>query len=259
MPELPDVEVFRKTINEEAVGKTISDYTIHEKDLMESSRQKLNGIKDHNITSTLRRGKYCFLEIKDFDWLVLHFGMTGTVTYYEDDEEEPEYSAFSFHFKGTGHLSVISKRKLGKIEACKSPEEFAEENDIGKDALELSRDEFLGLLDKKRGGIKGALMDQSLLSGIGNIYSDEILFQARLHPKMDLSEIEEKKRKELYKKMNEVLKKAIEVQADPSQLPKNYLIPVRNEGESCPNCKGEIKKIKISGRGCYICPSCQEK
>ncbi len=259
MPELPDVEVFRKIIDKKAVGKSISDYTIHEKDLVNSSRQKLDGIKDHKLAFTMRRGKYCFLEVKDFDWLVLHFGMTGSVSYYEDDEEEPEYSAFSFHFKDNGHLSVITKRKLGKIEVCDSPDEFAEKNNIGKDALELTMEEFLELLDKKRGGIKGALMDQSLLSGIGNIYSDEILFQVRLHPKKDLSKIDEKKRKELYTKMNEVLKKAIEVQADPSKLPKNYLIPVRNKGESCPYCKGEVKKIKISGRGCYICPSCQKK
>jgi len=259
MPELPDVEVFRKTIDDKTIGKSINDYTIHVKDLVGSSRQKLNKIRGHKINSTQRRGKYCFLEIEDFDWLVLHFGMTGSVSYYEDDEEEPEYSAFSFQFKDKGHLSVISKRKLGKIEACKSPDAFAEENDIGTDALELSQDEFLELLDKKRGGIKGALMDQSLLSGIGNIYSDEILIQARLHPKMNLSKIDEKKRKELYTKMNEVLKKAIEVQADPSKLPKNYLIPVRNEGDSCPYCEGKVKKIKISGRGCYICPSCQKK
>ncbi|MFW5644636.1 MAG: Fpg/Nei family DNA glycosylase [Bacteroidota bacterium] len=259
MPELPDVEVFRRTIDDKAVGKTISDYTIHVRDLVGSSRQKLNEIRDHKINSTRRRGKYCFLEIKDFNWFVLHFGMTGTVSYYEKDDEEPEYSAFSFHFKGKGHLSILTKRKLGKIEICESPDGFAEENDIGKDALELSEDEFLKLLDKKRGGIKGALMDQSLLSGIGNIYSDEILFQSRLHPKKDLSKIDEKKRRELFRNMNEALTKAIEVHADPDKLPENYLLPVRDEGESCPYCKREVKKIKVSGRGCYICPSCQKK
>ena len=259
MPELPDVEVFRKTIDKKAIGKSINDYTIHEKDLVNSSRQKLDRMKDNKLLSTVRRGKYCFLEVKDFDWLVLHFGMTGSVSYYEDEEKEPEYSAFSLHFKDKGHLSVITKRKLGKIEVCNSPDGFAEENEIGKDALELSEDEFLKLLDKKRGGIKGALMDQSLLSGIGNIYSDEILFQSKLHPKKDLSKIDENKRKELFRKMNEVLKKAIEVQADPGKLPKNYLLPVRDEGESCPFCEGKVQKIKVSGRGCYICPSCQKK
>ncbi|MFW5821570.1 MAG: DNA-formamidopyrimidine glycosylase family protein, partial [Bacteroidota bacterium] len=222
------------------------------------SRRKLNDMKNHKINSTLRRGKYCFMEIKELNWLVLHFGMTGTVSYYEEDDDELEYAAFTFHLK-KGHLSVISKRKLGKIEVCDSPEDFAKENKIGKDALELSQDEFLELLAKKRGGIKSALMDQSLLSGIGNIYSDEILFQSHLHPKKDIADIDEEKRRELYKKMKEVLKKAIDAEADPGKFPKNFLIPVRSEGEKCPYCEGEVKKIKISGRGCYYCPSCQIK
>ncbi len=258
MPELPDVEVFRKTIEKNSVGKTIDDYTLHKKELLENSKRKLNEIIGKKIESTLRRGKYCFIELGNSGWLALHFGMTGTVSFFKEEEEEPEYSAFSLHFKN-GNLSIISKRKLGKIEICDSPDDFAEENDIGKDALELNQNEFLDLMKQKRGGVKSALMDQSLFSGIGNIYSDEILFQSRFHPKADLSGIDEKKLKELYRKITEVLKKAIEAEADPEKLPKNYLIPVRKEGEKCPYCEGKVKKIKVSGRGCYYCPSCQEK
>jgi formamidopyrimidine-DNA glycosylase len=102
-------------------------------------------------------------------------------------------------------------------------------------------------------------MNQSALCGIGNVYADEILFQACIHPRQKASELTEKQQGELYKQMDKVLKTAIKNQADISQMPDNFLLPKRKEGEKCPRGKGKVEKIKISGRSGYYCPDCQEK
>lgn len=258
MPELPDVEVYRKTIDDKVVHHVIEDFIIDIKELFKSSTKQLDGFKGHRAGSTQRTGKYCFLGSEQTGWLVFHFGMTGYVEYYEK-EEKPEYAAFTINLRGDGRLSILSKRKLGKIEKCESPGKFARDNKLGPDALKCSKKEFLQLLDKKRGAVKAALMDQSLISGIGNIYSDEILFRAGVHPKAPIADITVKKREELYNKMTGVLKNAIEAEADPDRMNDNYLIKVRKEGEPCPSCKGQVSRIKASGRSSYYCPSCQKK
>jgi formamidopyrimidine-DNA glycosylase len=102
-------------------------------------------------------------------------------------------------------------------------------------------------------------MDQSLFSGIGNIYSDEILFQARIHPKRKVNDLSKKEKTALYRKTGRVLETAIERMSGPGTFPAHFLLPRRNEGEKCPYCEGTVEKIKISGRGCFICPSCQKE
>ena len=91
-------------------------------------------------------------------------------------------------------------------------------------------------------------MNQKKIAGIGNIYSDEILFQSKLHPEISAKNLEEKEIGVLYKTMNRVLKQAIDDQADPEKFPRSWLIPYRKEGVSCPRCEGKIVRIKVSGR-----------
>lgn len=259
MPELPDVEIFRKTIDKKAVHHVIEDFVIDIESIFKSPVKQLEDFKGHRASSSRRIGKYCFLKSGNAGWLVFHFGMTGYVEYFEKEEDKPEYAAFTLVLKGKGKLSYITKRKLGKVEICKTPDNYARDNNLGIDALECNKAEFLKLLGRKKGNVKSALMDQSLISGIGNIYSDEILFQAKIHPKASLKDIPEKKRELIYNKMKEVLKKAIEKDAVPDRFPENYLLGSREEGKACPVCKSKISKISVSGRSTYYCPSCQKK
>jgi len=108
-----------------------------------------------------------------------------------------------------------------------------------------------------RSNIKSALMSQERIAGIGNIYSDEILFQARLYPKAKANQLNDRILERLFTGINEVLNTAIESQADPGKLPRHYLIPQRGKGGKCPVCNGEITAMKISGRTAYFCPTCQ--
>ncbi len=108
--------------------------------------------------------------------------------------------------------------------------------------------------------IKSTLMNLSIMAGIGNVYSDEILFQARVHPKTKVNQLDEKTLREIYDQMHAVLDMAIEHQAIPDDFPANYITPVRGQEDAqCPGCGGKLQRIAVSGRNGYYCPTCQKK
>lgn len=101
-------------------------------------------------------------------------------------------------------------------------------------------------------------MDQNMIAGIGNVYSDEILYQCKIHPETKTTELDEDQIKDLYNSMHRIFKTSINNNADPDEMPDRYLISHRSEEEDCPECGGKVKRIEVSGRGCFICPNCQE-
>ena len=259
MPELPDVEIYRREA-EKAKNSGIESFEIEDKKFIGISESEFNKkLKDERFKETTRRGKYLFLSIGKEKAVVMHFGMTGDLKYLKESEDAPDYTKCSFVFKNKHKLHYISKRKLGHVEFTDNLEDFIEEKELGPDALETNEKEFVSLLKDKKSMAKTALTDQSLISGIGNVYADEILFQSKIHPKQKTTDLSDADFKSLYKNTRKVLEKAIEKEAAPSKLPKSYLLPNREEGNDCPRCDGKIKKIKISGRSGYYCPTCQKK
>ncbi|MFP4060841.1 MAG: Fpg/Nei family DNA glycosylase [Bacteroidales bacterium] len=260
MPELPDVEIFRRYAESKATRKTIKKVSGDEDQVMEASARTIGrSINGHQFISTARKGKYLFMGTGNNKNVVFHFGMTGNFAYREKKSELPANTRFTIEFENGDLLGFVNQRKLGMVDLTDGIEEFCRKEEIGPDALEISQKDFIDLLKTREGSIKSALMDQSLVSGIGNIYSDEILFQAGWHPNKQVPDLSESDLEELYQKIHHVLELAIKRNADPAKLPYTWLLPNREEGKKCPRCKGKIEKIKISGRGCYICPSCQNK
>lgn len=260
MPELPDVEVFRTYTEKHALNKDIESVIVNDSQILDVSAKKLKKeIEGKSFIKAERVGKQMFIKYGESQWLSMHFGMTAYPQYFEEADDEPEYSQLLFKFKSGNYFSFVCPRKFGKIGLTSSVEKFVEENDLGKDALQLDFENFKELFKKKRGKIKSALMDQKTIAGIGNIYSDEILYQSKIHPEKETKELEEEDLKEIFKVMQRVFKTAINNDAKPSELPDDYLIPNREDGKDCPKCDGKIKKIEISGRGCYFCESCQKK
>ena len=107
--------------------------------------------------------------------------------------------------------------------------------------------------------IKSRLMDQHIIAGIGNIYSDEILFQARVHPRTATDELDEEALRTVFDKMKTILKTAIDYDAEPSHFPDDFIIPRRHEDGECPVCGDNVERVKVSGRSAYFCPRCQEE
>ncbi len=259
MPELPDVEIFREEA-EKAKNSGMESFEIYDKEFIGISKNEFSKkLKGEKFKKATRRGKYLFLSTSKEKAVVMHFGMTGDLKYLKESEDAPEYAKYSFGFKNKHKLHYISKRKLGHVEFTDNLRDFIEDKELGPDVLEINEKEFVSLLKDKKSMIKTTLMDQSTISGIGNLYADEILFQCKIHPKQKITDLSDSDFKSLYKNIRKVLEKAIEKEADPSKLPKSYLLQNRKEGYDCPKCKGKIKKIKISGRSGYYCPSCQKK
>lgn len=260
MPELPDVEVFKQDVNSTSLRKKVRQVDVKDDAVLNVSAQTFRQqIESRSFEETQRTGKHLFLSTDSGIWLMLHFGMTGNVQYIKDGKDVPEHARVLFHFSGDEYLSYTSQRKLGSISVIENPSQFREEHKLGEDALEVSRDKFRQLLNKKKSMIKTALMDQSTIAGIGNVYSDEILYQCKIHPETKTNELSDDQIKELHRRMRRILKTSISNQADPAKMPRHYLISHRKKGADCPDCKGKVKHIKVSGRECYICPRCQSK
>ena len=263
MPELPDVEHFRRYFDATALHQEIVAVEIHSRQVLATTQTAAlkEGIVHHTFEATDRHGKHLFARLDNDRWLRLHFGMSGGLSYFKRMEDDPQYDRLLITFANGYHLAYTSQRKLGEITLLDDKAAFIEQHDLGTDVLSDAMDlaHFQALLADRRGMIKSALMDQHLMSGIGNVYSDEILFQAGIHPRAKVMQLDEEQITRIYHKMREVLKTAIEHQADPAQFPPSYLTPHREVGASCPRCEGEVSRVKVSGRNAYYCPTCQSK
>jgi formamidopyrimidine-DNA glycosylase len=192
---------------------------------------------------------------------MLHFGMTGFMKYFKNPEKSPAHNRLRLRFSNRYHLAYDCKRKLGEIALTDSPALFVEAKELGPDALDtgFDLDRFREIFHTRRASVKSALMNQKYIAGIGNIYSDEILFQAGVHPGTMCNQLDEDETKTLHSRMHHVLSEAIEARAEPSRLPSSFIIPHRRDGGICPTCKGRIEKTKIGGRTSYYCPQCQQR
>ncbi len=260
MPELPDVETFRRYLDTTSLHKQIDDVTVNAPRILYkiTSSDLQNRLKGDQFRSSERIGKYLFAELQA-SWMVFHFGMTGRFLHFNDPADEPDHTAALIRFVTGDYLAYIDVRKFGLIALTEDIETFVTEKGLGPDALTINEEEFHRVLTGKKGSAKATLMDQSILSGIGNIYSDEILFQARLHPERSIDTLDKEEIHRLFVVMQQVLKIAIDAGAEPDKLPEDYIIPHRKKGGTCPRCGQPLHTITVGGRTSYFCPNQQKK
>lgn len=261
MPELPDVENFKNYFNSTALNQKIIGVEVNHKRVLEgvSSGKLQENLVSKRFETAKRHGKYLFAFTSGGLVLVLHFGMTGFLEYFKGSSGDGEHRRVIFSFEDGYRLAYINQRLLGKVGLSESMDGYIREKDLGPDAVDIDFETFRGIISSKKSMLKSTLMNQSLIAGVGNIYSDEILFQAGLHPKIKSNRLSEKQIEKLYKKTKEVIDTAIKAGAEAESFPESWLIPRRNKEESCPKCGGNIKKIKVSGRSAYWCPNEQKK
>ncbi len=257
MPELPDIEIYRKYCQKNIIDKPIKDIMVVNDKIFETQEPYLEKhLTGKTFEKVERHGKYIFIKVKNDGEIVIHFGMTGNVAYFK--RSQPKYSRFIVEFRNGYKFSVVSVRQLGEISFTKDRDAFLKEKDIGPDAQSLSKKDFVNIFRDKRGSVKSALTNQSYMSGIGNIYSDEILYQSDILPSSNIHNFKPKHLKKLYNVMRRVLKVSVDHNADYKNLPKRYLIRRRQEGRKCGICSGRIKKTKINSRSTYYCSKHQE-
>lgn len=262
MPELPDVEIFRRYLNSTALHKTIDNVEVEDAEVLESiSADRLRGeLCSRTPRETVRHGKYCLVKLDNGKWLTMHFGMTGFPRAYKDERSKPGHARILLHLGNGYTLAYDCQRKLGRVGLTEDDVAgFVREKKLGPDALKQSRQDFVQAVTSSKSMIKSALMRQENMAGLGNIYSDEILFQAGIHPRKRTAELSEKNVDELYEQTIEVLKTAIDKKADPNNFPEDFIIPHRHDDGRCPKCGGPIEKVKVSGRTGWYCPKCQRR
>ena len=269
MPELPEVETYRRYLEETSLNQKITDFTAEDPKRQLTMpylefRQELKGSK---MVGTTRIGKHLLVRLDNGKVLSLHFGMTGDLHYYRLPEDAPRFERATFSFDSGFKLAFVDSRKFGRIGLWASEEEYIKAKSLGPDALVISEEDLQKHLQKRKSPIKPALLDQKIMAGIGNWLADEILFQAKLHPETIAAIITKPQLTKLVNAIREVLETSIEKEAVYRELPRTYIIHAREWDESpytgkdvhknCPVCAETLLKTTVGGRATYLCPHCQ--
>jgi formamidopyrimidine-DNA glycosylase len=271
VPELPEVETYRRFIDELAVGQTIAAVQVNDAHVLATPEDQLRAaLTGRTVTGTSRLGKNCFLELDTGNVLVLHFGMTGDIGAYRDEPDAPRFTRVALHLEDSGlRLAFIDPRKFGRIRLADSAAAYQKAKKIGPDALDITANELHQKLARRKTLLKPLLLDQSITAGLGNWIVDEVLFQARIHPERLGATLTEKEGKALHAAVQLVLSTAISQEANYRHFPASFLIHAREWDTSatpgsgdahtfCPrHPKVKIDKHYVGGRATYTCSKCQ--
>jgi formamidopyrimidine-DNA glycosylase len=250
MPELPEVEGFARYFAQHGLRQRIIRVRIRDERILGVRKETLSrALRGHVFSQVRRHGKHLFAEA-GAAWLHLHFGMTGDLEYFA--EEEPRFSRVVFDFENGRHLAFIDMRLFGVVDLTPSPEAYIEEHGLGPDPLQMSLREFRERIAKRRGAAKALLMSQDVIAGIGNLYADETLFQTDIHPRRPVDRLSDAEVRAIYNAMRRILREVIRVRANDGDWPRRLTMH-REEGERCPKCGGTIQRTVVMSRTTYYC------
>jgi formamidopyrimidine-DNA glycosylase len=258
VPELPDVEHYRRFFRDHAIGKRVRSVWADPTIVRNTAPAALAGaLVGHRFEDPSRHGKWLICPT-DGPVLLLHFGMTGHLVWSGDEPLRHRHDRLVLAFAEGGELRYRNMRKLGGVWLAHDQGELdGLIGSLGPDALAVGAGEFAERLGRRRGGVKAALMDQTFVAGIGNIMADEILWQAKIHPRAAIESLENRERRSLYRVMRQVLERAAE-DDDYMERRRSWLSHVRGApGATCPRCRTPLARTVAGGRTTYFCPRCQ--
>jgi len=267
MPELPEVETIRTELLPKLVGKRFTEVTVFDTKILsqpsvEEFCQRLVGRKIQDIQ---RRGKYLIFRLSDGESLIIHLKMAGALLLRL--EQPIRYLRASFQFHNNTQLFLIDRRRFAKIWLTKNAGDIIHK--LGPEPLtrDFSYKVFLSRLKGRKAPIKVVLIDQGFIAGVGNMYADEALFSAKIHPLRRADSLSKEETKRLYKAIREVLQSAI---GNKGASVDTYIRPngslgtahfnfqvAHQRGKLCPVCGSPIQRISLRNRGTYFCPKCQ--
>lgn len=266
MPELPEVETYRRYFEETSFYQPISDVYVQDTKLLTTDYDTLiEKLRNRQFIGTKRVGKNLIAQLDAPYWLHFHFGMTGDLAYFKDDEDTPRFARIIFRFANGFKLGFVCPRKFERIGIVDDIDEYLSRKKINKDALEITLEELKKTLVKKNAPIKSVLLDQSTVAGIGNWIVDEVLFHAKIHPEKTSSQLSDNEIVMIYEAMRLVIQTAIDSQANYDDFPRNFLIHTRGWGiqnaeniiGKCPECGEKITISKVGGRTTFFCANRQ--
>lgn len=261
MPELPEVNTVQQYFNATSLHQNIEQVLIRDDHVIRdlSGDRFAEKLRDRRFTGSYRRGKFLFGCLDNGHHVQLHLGMSGDLKYYLDKADEPRYARFIFRFDNGYHLAFDCPRKLARIRYIDDLEAYLQKKGLGEDAQRISEADFLHLSEGRNGTVKGFLMNQRYLAGVGNLYADEICYQARVHPASRTGNIPETTRRELYRRMQKIFAFAVEKNAHYRHYPEDWLWKWRETGHPGPDGNGQVKKMRVAGRTTYFVEGWQKK
>ncbi len=272
MPELAEVETVRNVLKKRILHKRIKEVIILYGKIIENGEKEFKNILINNEFQDIKRiGKWLIFELKDH-YLLSHLRMEGKYFIKNKDEEYAKHEHVIIRFNDDTDLRYHDTRKFGVMKIIKK-EDLYNTEEIKKQGIEANSDELTSeyLLNKfknKTMPMKTCLLDQEVISGLGNIYVDEVLFASQIHPLRKPNSITKKECERIITSSKRILTKAIEeggttIKSYTSSLGvignyQNFLQVHKREGKSCPICGNTIKRIKVGGRSTYFCENCQK-
>lgn len=265
MPELPEVETIKTELEQVLVGKRISGVTINNPKVVREPKKEsfIKGLKGVTVKNVLRKAKLLIIELSNGKSLAIHLKMTGQLIYPGNGK----VSRVSFRLSDGKQLDLNDRRLFAELRLVDDWRDLKFIKGLGPEPFEIDAEKFSEMLGKKKTKIKPLLMDQTFISGVGNLYAAEALFRAKINPMRQAVSLSKAERGLLYRGITATLKEAIKYkgssvdqyvqlsgkQGDYVRYHKVY----GREGKPCLVCKTPIRRISLGGRGTYFCPKCQ--
>lgn len=277
LPELPEVENVKRGLNEFIVGETVRTVEVRWPRIIESptANQFSKRLQGQTFERVSRRGKFLLFYLTN-DVLISHLRMEGKYQLIEPDEKgqlprRGKHTHVIFHLESGKKLCYLDVRKFGRMSLVAKGQEFDHKSlvKLGPEPTVTDFDlaAMQEFLTRRTKAIKGVLLDQQIVVGVGNIYADEILFEAKIHPATPANRLTDSEEIRLHQAIIAILDAAIDEGGTTIRSYENafgdigtfqnQLEVYGKDGEACVNCGTEIKKIKIAGRGTHYCPVCQ--
>jgi formamidopyrimidine-DNA glycosylase len=281
MPELPEVETVARGLRRAILGRRILSVTLGKTDFIDDPAALEQNLPGRQIEAVERYGKFMLLRLSAAHGetrvatngdaspasLLVHLGMTGQIAPAPAAQPLEKHTHVCLLLDDGRELRYTDPRRFGRI-AYLTKASLAEElTGFGADPLEVSKEEFADRICGRRARIKALLLDQSVLRGVGNIYADESLWRARIHPARLGAKLNRKQAQTLRRVLQDILQKAIvlrgssisdflDAEGEPGEYQRHHRAYGR-EGKNCFRCKTLIRRAIVAGRSSYFCPRCQ--
>jgi len=266
MPELPEVETIARGLQKTVGGKKIKDVNVIFPGIVkQDSKNFKKNVEKSKIIRVRRRGKYILIDLSNEKTILTHLGMTGSLLFLKSSTplDKHDHLVVKFYQSQKG-LRYRDTRKFGRIKSFSTSQEknISDLKKLGPESLNISFSDFVNLFRKRKGRVKSALLNQQILAGLGNIYADESLFEAQIHPLQKTDKLSPQKLKKLHQGIQKILKKAIKaggssienyhnVDGEIGSFQLQHKVYGR-EGLPCKRCRARIKRVKISQRSSYF-------
>jgi len=271
MPELPEVETIRRQLEKEIVGYAVAEVWFDRPKMLRPSAEGfIKGVKGRKVRGVERRAKLLIFEL-DGSYFVCHLRLSGRLLVRRKDDRPDDFVHIILKFDGNKELRFAEARQFGYMEYVPNGEALDKIlKKYGPEPLgDLDEEKFYSILQKSKKPLKLLLLDQEKIAGVGNIYANDALFLAKIHPQTPAGSLTVRQSDSLLKAVEQVFKEGLkyggasdqwyrQVHGEKGSYQEHFKVYGR-VGEECEVCGTKIKRIEVGGRGTFFCPQCQVK